>query len=640
MTDTTTTRRPVLGMPRVACATLLAVVALASPALAQTITRGPIIQNPDALLTTMTILWWTNVAGDSTVEYGTTPALGSSVTVAQAASCEIGAAGTCHAVPITGLQPGTRYFYRLLTNGVEVQAASASIYFTTLMDPSDPADLFFTVVGDWGQASSAETDVANLQDADDPPMIVTVGDNAYTNGTQSDWDNNALAYYVNPMRRALFMPILGNHDVNSSGPANWFNSVEIKMFQLPRNAPPGQEERYFSFDDGDAHFIALDANSPGDPTQRAWLANDLATTTRRWKFVFLHQTPYSCANGVASIGSNATVRTNWGPLFEYYGVDIVFDGHDHIYERSIPLDDFADADGTPGTDGRTTLYVMTGGGGSTLDDAAMVDGSGPFRKPFFFSTRENCYWLQSGCPGGVSSGSGPSYCSFKRFSYNTVRIVERHHAHRAGDRPERRRLRLLLDHEERSDHHHGAAHDDDVDDHEQHDQHHDVDDHHQHDHLDDDHLDHHHDVDHVDHGATAAADHLVVDDHPVHVVHHLDDHLQHQHARPPPPRPRRRRPPPRRARRRPRRRPPPPRPRPRPPRAPPPRPRRRSRPRRPARRPPRPRRRVPMPTATASAMPSTTARRRRTRVRTTPTTTAGVTRATRAPAARSSRSRS
>src|SRR5262249_23402175 len=167
---------------------------------------------------------------------------------------------------------------------------------------------------------------------------------------------------------------------------------------------------------------ALDANSPGDPTQRAWLANDLATTTRRWKFVFLHQTPYSCANGIASIGSNATVRNNWGPLFEYYGVDIVFDGHDHIYERSIPLDDFADADGTPGSDGRTTLYVMTGGGGWTRGAAAMVDGSGPFRKPFFFSTREDCYWLQSGCPGGVSAG-GPSYCSFKRFSYTSVRLV-------------------------------------------------------------------------------------------------------------------------------------------------------------------------------------------------------------------------
>jgi hypothetical protein len=52
---------------------LLALVALVSPALAQSITRRPIIQNPDALLTTMTILWWT-VVGDGTVEYRATAA--------------------------------------------------------------------------------------------------------------------------------------------------------------------------------------------------------------------------------------------------------------------------------------------------------------------------------------------------------------------------------------------------------------------------------------------------------------------------------------------------------------------------------------------------------------------------------------
>src|SRR5262245_62156990 len=165
----------------------------------------------------MTMLWWTNVAGDSTVEYGTTPALGSSVTVPQAGSCEVGSAGTCHTVPLTGLLPGTRYYYRLLTNGVVVQAGSPGIYLTTLRDPSDPGDIFFTVIGDWGQASSGEADVANLQDADDPPMIITVGDNVYPNGTQSEWDNNALPYYANLMRRTLFMPTLGNHDVNSVG---------------------------------------------------------------------------------------------------------------------------------------------------------------------------------------------------------------------------------------------------------------------------------------------------------------------------------------------------------------------------------------------------------------------------------------
>src|SRR5262245_65292430 len=98
----------------------------------------------------MTMLWWTNVAGDSTVEYGTTPALGSSVTVAQAGSCEIGSAGTCHTVPLTGLLPGTRYFYQLRTNGTVVQAVAATTYFTTLKTAVDPSQLFFTVIGDWG----------------------------------------------------------------------------------------------------------------------------------------------------------------------------------------------------------------------------------------------------------------------------------------------------------------------------------------------------------------------------------------------------------------------------------------------------------------------------------------------------------
>src|SRR2546422_6625767 len=93
----------------------LAMLLAAGPAWAVTITRGPFIQNPDALTSTMTIEWWTDTAGDSMVEYGLTTALGSSVTVGQAGSCEVGGAGTCHTVPITGLLPGAQDFYQLPT---------------------------------------------------------------------------------------------------------------------------------------------------------------------------------------------------------------------------------------------------------------------------------------------------------------------------------------------------------------------------------------------------------------------------------------------------------------------------------------------------------------------------------------------
>ncbi len=391
--------------------------ALATSAAAQTLTRGPLIQNPAAITTTMTILWWTDVTGDSTVEYGLTPSLGSSVNVAQAGSCEIGAAGTCHAVPLTGLQPGTRYYYRLLTNGTQVLATT---YFQTFKTPSDPSELYFTVIGDWGQGTSQQGQIGNNMNADDPPLVMTVGDNAYTNGTQSDWDNNVfISQWKNGiLRRAVFMPTLGNHDLNNVGNTNWASSVEIKMHQLPRNAPAGQEERYFSFDYGDAHFVVMDANPPGiNSTQTNWAAADLAATTRKWKFVFLHQTPYSCANGFASIGSDHTVRNTWGPIFEQYGVDIVFIGHDHSYERSHAVDDYLVGGGS-GSDGKSTYYIMTGGGGAALDGAAQVDGGGPYGQGLTHG-KEYCPWLATDCSNGVNG----IYCSFSKYQHTEVRIA-------------------------------------------------------------------------------------------------------------------------------------------------------------------------------------------------------------------------
>ena len=395
----------------------LSVAAAPDEASAQTLTRGPLIQNPDALTSTMTIEWWTSVAGDSTVEYGLTPALGSSMNVAQTASCEIGTAGTCHAVTLTGLAAGTRYYYRLLTNGVQVLGGTN--YFQTFKLPNDPSEFFFTVVGDFGQGSSGQANVANNQNAADPPLIVTVGDNAYQNGTQSDWDNNVFIneYKNQILRRAVFMPTLGNHDLNNVGAGSWPSSVEIKMHLLPRNAPAGQEERFFSFDSGDAHFVVLDSN-PGavTGTQTTWLANDLASNPRKWTFVFLHHTPYSCATGIASIGSDLTVRSTWGPLFEQYGVDVVFIGHDHNYERSKVVDDFLVGGGS-GSDGLGTIYVMSGGGGASLDGAASVDAGGPYRQPLFGS-KTYCPWLSNQCP----SGAGGQYCSFSRFQHTDVRI--------------------------------------------------------------------------------------------------------------------------------------------------------------------------------------------------------------------------
>ncbi len=384
----------------------------AGGAAAQTLTRGPYIQNPQALPTSASFAWWTDVTGDSTVEYGLTPSLGSTLTAPQAGSCDVGSAGTCHLVTVTGLTPGTLYYYRLKTNGVVVQNTT---YFNTLHAPSDPSDLFFTVIGDWGQGTTGESQVAALVNAANPPMIATVGDNTYPNGTQSELDNNAMAYYQVPLQRAFYFPTIGNHDLNDVGNANWANSAHVKTFVLPTNSP--EPERYYWFEDGDALFVILDSDSCCGASQTNWLNNLLSTTARKWKFVFYHHTTYSCANGIASLGSDTNIRNTWGPIFERNQVDVVFHGHDHIYERTRFMDDYL-ANGSAGSDGLGTVYVMTGGGGATLDQDAKIDGSGlPYRQPFFFSPKENCYWLSQTCPSGPGG-----YCSYDRYQYTSVTI--------------------------------------------------------------------------------------------------------------------------------------------------------------------------------------------------------------------------
>ena len=158
-----------------------------------------------------------------------------------------------------------------------------------------------------------------------------------------------------------FVPVEGNHD---SRPSNGDGKAYLDLFELPRNGAttsfPDHAERYYSFDYGPVHFIALDTEFTFlDPARQAeqlrWLAADLASTTQPWKIAFLHRAPYSSGG---ENGSSPDVRAAFGPLFERYGVDLVLAGHEHNYERTVPL-----RESTVATD-KFVPYVVTGGGGA------------------------------------------------------------------------------------------------------------------------------------------------------------------------------------------------------------------------------------------------------------------------------------
>ena len=148
-------------------------------------------------------------------------------------------------------------------------------------------------------------------------------------------------------------PALGNHDIETAN-GFWY----LKYFYLPQNGPATELERNYSFDYGNAHFAVIDANvfvNPYNATRstnvKNWLAADLAATTQRWKFVLWHQPAYtSSGNGVH--GPETQLQSDIQPLCAQHGVQMVFQGHNHFYERINPISG--------------VNYITTGTGGRSL----------------------------------------------------------------------------------------------------------------------------------------------------------------------------------------------------------------------------------------------------------------------------------
>ena len=151
-------------------------------------------------------------------------------------------------------------------------------------------------------------------------------------GTQPEWSD-----WMDSMGPLLasrpLMGVQGNHEV--------FANVYYAQFAFP--IMPGLEpefvEHAWAFTYGNAHFIGLDSNTEDAviaqvPWLEAHLAQVQADPDIDWIFAMMHHAPYSACT---VHGSTERLQTHWSPLFEAYGVDIVFSGHDHNYERTHPV---------------------------------------------------------------------------------------------------------------------------------------------------------------------------------------------------------------------------------------------------------------------------------------------------------------
>ena len=200
--------------------------------------------------------------------------------------------------------------------------AGAAPPVPSLTLPLKPNSVRFAVIGDMGTGKKPQYEVANrmveFRKLFAFEFVITLGDNIY--GSQSEADLKAK--FEDPYQALLgagvtFFASLGNHD-----------NVNQRLYK-PFNMGG---KRYYTFKKGNAEFFVLDSNYM-DRDQTKWLDAQLSGSSSPWKICYFHHPPYSHGK---FHGPDTDLRTTVEPLFQKYGVSVVFSGHEHVYERLIP----------------------------------------------------------------------------------------------------------------------------------------------------------------------------------------------------------------------------------------------------------------------------------------------------------------
>ncbi|MBC8134638.1 MAG: metallophosphoesterase [Fibrella sp.] len=318
------------------------------------------------------------------------------------------------AAPVNGLAPGQPFDYRILKNSVPVFAARAN-----RARPAATQDYRMVIFGDCAEDTAWQKKVAYQTSLLKPDAVLITGDIVYPHGRASEYRANYFPVYSaekpDPKQGApllsstLFIGVSGNHDLAYSNLAKYPDGLAYYHYwKQPLNGWGGAErgerplvtgntsafERAagkafpgganFSFDYGNTHIVAIDANyymNWQSPKMIAGLKKAItANPSATWRFVVLHVAPFH-----SSVShQNEQWMRRLAPIFEETGVDVVWSGHVHNYQRSYPLR-FAPSKtrSTNGTvdgtfsldtlfDGSTVtrpdgvLYVVTGAGGAAL----------------------------------------------------------------------------------------------------------------------------------------------------------------------------------------------------------------------------------------------------------------------------------
>ena len=311
--------------------------------------RGPYLHI--ATPSSITVCWTSNVPTDGRVRYGTSPDALTQAFVLTGNTLH-------HEVTLTGLQPGTRYFYAIGSSSHDLTSGTTDTFFDTHPPQGTESAQRIWVIGDAGTGYASQKSVRDsyvnfINSSRKADAWLMLGDNAYGHGRESEYQLGLFHDMYEPiLRNTTMWPAPGNHDYGSGADATTNTGPYYELFALPRDGQaggvPSNTEAYYSFDLGNIHFIALDSYGVSRATTGAmatWLQADLqyAEANAKWIIAYWHHPPYTKGshdsdNVSDSGGLMRDMRENIVPILEAHGVDLVLTGHSHSYERSFLID--------------------------------------------------------------------------------------------------------------------------------------------------------------------------------------------------------------------------------------------------------------------------------------------------------------
>ena len=348
---------------------VIGAVSLAAHWTARALVVGPMLQN--ATTDGFTVVWWGS--GNSHAELRVRG--GADAEAAFPASGN----GVRYEARAADLEPGVVYRYEILDvapDGSRRRLATGRARTAPL--PGSPFS--FLMFADSGSGGRAQYRLAQVMERYPLDLVLHGGDLIYGRSSPGDWVDKFFRPYRDLLREVPFYPVLGNHDLREDNGQEFLDT-----FSLPDNGPADLPPSHcFWFDYGDARFVGIDSNLDPDALAGAvvpWLHEVLDSADRRWKFVFFHHAPWSGGDRPA----NGKIGEILVPAIEAGGADVVFSGHNHLYERRRPM---RNGQLVPASEG--VLYVTSAAGGKSLH--AEHDGGSP-RVAVFDDSQFSFTWV-------------------------------------------------------------------------------------------------------------------------------------------------------------------------------------------------------------------------------------------------------